>query len=477
MSDLNAGFNAAFKETFKETLHTAAMRLWQPQQYATVFGKCDDRFTSIKDDFARIQPSAGNAGSALCVFYQGHPVVDIHTGSMDRHGCELIPWQSHTMALSYSCGKGILATLVQVLVSEGVLSYDEPIASYWAAFAQNGKENITLRHVLSHQSGLFSIRAITETATDMLDWQGMLKRVETMQPAFAPNEKVAYQAITFGWLVGGCIEKATGQPLAKVLREKLLEPLGIENDVFFGVPDAQLHRTARIIQTNAHSHTHSQSHQAKDSQNKSEQTHKKSSSPLHTVHKRVNKTLHKTVNEAITKNLAQGMKLGIKKLNDVRGIDSSYYTKSIAPKNMAQLDVSSDTVLQACMPAFNGVFTAKAVATIYAMLANGGQWQGKQLIRKPVFAAATRLQNHEADQVFLMSMKWRLGYHKGLFLGKLASSAFGHSGYNASMAWCDPSKQLAVAYIHNMKNVVLGSDFRMHYLNQRVLSVVERLER
>lgn len=82
---------------------------------------------------------------------------------------------------------------------------------YWPEFAQNGKENITLRHVLSHQTGLFDIRNLIETATEMLDWQHMLDVVAATTPRFAAGQSYAYQPLTYGWILGGVIEKAAKQ--------------------------------------------------------------------------------------------------------------------------------------------------------------------------------------------------------------------------------------------------------------------------
>ena len=144
------------------------------------------------------------------------------------------------MALSYSTGKAVLATLTHILVSEGFLEYDTPIANYWPAFAQNGKENITLRHVLSHQSGLFDIRHTIDNAQVMLDWQAMLSAFEKATPRFAPGTATAYQAMSFGWLIGGVIEKVLQKPLAKVMQQYLVEPLQLDA-AYFGVPDAELH--------------------------------------------------------------------------------------------------------------------------------------------------------------------------------------------------------------------------------------------
>jgi CubicO group peptidase (beta-lactamase class C family) len=110
--------------------------------------------------------------------------------------------------------KRCISNFGNILVSEGLIEYDIPIAHYWPAFGQNNKEQITLRHILSHQSGLYDIRNLIEDAREMLNWSHMLQVFEQATPRFAVNQSNAYQALTFGWLVGGALEKATGRGLS-----------------------------------------------------------------------------------------------------------------------------------------------------------------------------------------------------------------------------------------------------------------------
>lgn len=126
-----------------------------------------------------------------------------------------------------------MVTLVHVLVSQGLLDYDTAIADYWPSFVQNGKQHITLRHVLSHEAKLFDITTITAHAKDMLDWAAMLVNVEQMglsTPSLTSdtcdNDEndnwVAYSALVSGWVVGGLIERVTQQPLQQALEQYLL---------------------------------------------------------------------------------------------------------------------------------------------------------------------------------------------------------------------------------------------------------------
>lgn len=431
-------------------INSLPTRLLQPERYANIYGKCDPRFNDLKKAFARIQPAKKDGGSSLTVFYQGKLVVDIYAGHRDKADNHHIPWQSDTLSLSFSCGKAVLATLAHILVSDGVLDYDKPVAHYWQAFAQNGKADITLRHLLCHESGLTDIRHLANGET-MYDWQEMLLRIEKMPPSYPTGKHVAYQAITFGWLVGGLIEKATGQSLTKVLNDRLLAPLNISNDFFFGVPDGELHRVAKLVQTDAL------------------ESQKAINTRKHHVKKHHNNAVINQLNQqaqALTEKVMQQTLAW-------RGILPDIRHHAMNPKGVNKAYFLKQATLQACMPAINGTFTTRAMATIYAMLANGGHWQGKQYIKPDVFAQASKQHNNQPDQVMLLAMKWRLGYHKVLNLRKSVPTAFGHSGYNGSMSWCDTQSQLAFSYTHNFNNVLLHNDLRVPYLNQCALNVVK----
>ena len=80
----------------------------------------------------------------------------------------------------------------------------------------------------------------------MLNWSHMLHVFEQETPRFAVNQSNAYQALTFGWLVGGALEKATGRGLSDLMQTYLVKPLQLDG-AFFGVPSSELDRVARLI--------------------------------------------------------------------------------------------------------------------------------------------------------------------------------------------------------------------------------------
>lgn len=397
-------------------------------------GVVDPRFEDLAKQFSRLlQASNEQGGAALTVYFQGEKVVDIYTGKKSNTE----QWEADTMSVCYSTGKGVLATLAHILVSQGALDYDSPIAKYWPEFAQNNKNEITLRHVLSHQSGLFDIRNIIEKASDMADWQAMLKHLEQAAPRFKAGTDTAYQALTFGWLVGGVLEKATGQTLDALMQSYLLDPLDLDG-AYFGVPHTELHRVAtpcRKITTST---------QAK---------------PLQAVKK---KQPRKTTFS--------------ERLLELSGQNPQDFLDAMVPRAMRDFSFFSEQGLTAVMPAVNGTFTARSLAKIYAMLAQKGQWKGQQLIDLEVFNEFTQIQTYKRDRVMPIPMKWRLGYHRVITLGKRVKSGFGHVGYNGSGAWCDPKRHLSFAYVHNFPVASMTGDYRLWGLSQEALRCADAVE-
>jgi len=398
-------------------------------------GHVDEQFIDLATQFSRMQDARTDlGGAALVVYFQGHKVVDIWTGKKS----ETESWQADTMSVCYSTGKGVLSTLAHILVSEGFLDYDTPVAQYWPEFAQQGKEQINLRHMLSHQSGLYDIRNQIADASEMADWQHMLDVIAQAKPRFEVATDAAYQPLTFGWQVGGVLEKATGQTLAALMQQYLLKPLALK-DAYFGVPQDQLQKIARLLPKK-----------------------KREDSTSSTVHPK------KTVQQKARKSSP------LDKLLELSGQNPQDFQDAMIPKGMRNFSFFSDQGLQAIIPAANGVFSADSLARIYAMLANNGEWQGQQLIRPEVFKQLSQIPYTRRDRIMPLPMHWRLGYHRILTLGK-SSSGFGHMGFNGSGAWCDPERGLSFAYTHNFPVASITGDYRLWGLTQETLRCADQV--
>lgn len=405
-------------------------------------GDFDPSFLPLVEAFKRIQPASHKGGSALAIYFKGQKVVDVWTGQFKAG----VAWQQDSMALSFSTGKAALATLVHRLVDQGILDYDQTVAHYWPEFGKNGKQGITLRHVLSHQSGVYAIRDTIQSAAQMLDWHEMLSLFEHVTPRFAPGTQVAYQALSFGWLLGGVIEKATGQSLCEVFQQQLVQPLALDG-AYFGVPADQLSRVAHpIIQP-------------------SNQTASKSSSSQSKLNQAANRA-------PLLPNGRRPLTLQ-EKLIRLTGLDPYEAEDALMPKGISRFSFFSDRALQACIPAANGVFTARALAKMYAMLVNQGMSDGQQYLSVERVKALSQIQNTQRDRIMSIAMNWRLGYHRILTLGKRVPQGFGHIGYNGSGAWCDPSRELSFAYVHNFAGSSITGDPRLWWLTQVALQTAD----
>ncbi|MGI5226595.1 serine hydrolase domain-containing protein [Actinoallomurus sp. CA-142502] len=155
------------------------------------------------------------------------------------------PVDEHTLFNGWSTGKGLAATVVHVLAEYGRLGYDVPVAEYWPEFGAHGKSGITLAHVLTHTAGV-PLAPPGLTLGDLRDWDATCAGVADLRPLWAPGAVTAYHALTFGHIVGETVRRATGRTIAQVLREEVAAPLGVDGELFFGVPEEHLPRVARL---------------------------------------------------------------------------------------------------------------------------------------------------------------------------------------------------------------------------------------
>ena len=174
----------------------------------------------------------GETGLQAAAIHQGTMVVNTVAGIADvSTGTPVTP---DTLFPIFSMSKGVTATIVHRLVERGVLACDEPLARWWPAFAAYGKEGITVRHALSHRTGLQTFKNLDRSEYPSLDATG--RNLKEATPDYAPGASMGYHGMTFGTLLGKVIEGATGKPFARVLHDEVTGPLGIP-DLYCGVPD------------------------------------------------------------------------------------------------------------------------------------------------------------------------------------------------------------------------------------------------
>jgi CubicO group peptidase (beta-lactamase class C family) len=186
--------------------------------------------------------SGAELGLQVAVIRHGRMLVDAARGVADpRTGAEVGPG---TLFWAGSTAKGVAATVAHVLVERGELADDMRLVEVWPEFGAHGKDRVTLRHVLLHTAGVPGLPPDT-SAADLCDWHRMCTVVADATPWWEPGTRFGYHAKTFGFLLGETLRRATGDPISTLLRRHVTDPLGVGDEVHFGVPEPLLPRVAR----------------------------------------------------------------------------------------------------------------------------------------------------------------------------------------------------------------------------------------
>ncbi|MEU6080622.1 serine hydrolase domain-containing protein [Streptomyces sp. NPDC047108] len=230
-----------------EPPHTGTPHATAPSDRRRDVRKNDVRETDVQKQVRhaidQLVDSGAERGVQVAVFRHGELVVDAVAGVADPATGRAVT--SGTPFHNYSIGKGATATVAHVLAERGLLSYDTPVAELWPEFGAHGKGGVTVRHVLTHAAGVPGIPQDT-TPEDLCDWDRMCAALAGAELWWEPGTRVGYHAYTFGYLVGEIVRRVTGKPVSQVLREEVTAPLGVADELWFGVPVAEHARLAPL---------------------------------------------------------------------------------------------------------------------------------------------------------------------------------------------------------------------------------------
>jgi CubicO group peptidase (beta-lactamase class C family) len=393
-------------------------------------GSSHPAFNALVDTFQR-QLEHTQGGAALAVYHRGELVVDLWGGARTPAGD---PWQADTLAMCFSTTKGVASFALHLQVEAGLVDYDEPVATYWPEFAQNGKENVTVRHVLSHSAGLHRLRSVIDSAHHVFDWEHMVDALAAEPPAYEPGTQCGYHALTYGWLVGEIVRRVTRRPLSEVIAEDVAAPLG-SSGLYLGCPPEERHRVAPLAPMGA--------------------ILPKLPRPFEGVQRRLGKQVGKAL--SLTRS----------------PINTRRIANTFGPRGMEDV-ITAPEIMDTSIPAANGFFTARGLARMYAVLAGGGTLGEVRMLSPELVEQIGHEQNNQRDLVLVMPMRWRLGYHRVLGMQRLCPHGLGHFGFGGSGGWADPSRQLAVAMVCNRGTGTPVGDARLIRLSRGAIECAEK---
>ncbi|MFT5577872.1 MAG: CubicO group peptidase (beta-lactamase class C family) [Paraglaciecola psychrophila] len=207
-----------------------------------IHGYCAPKFAAVKTAFANNFATGDEMGASVALTHGGEKVVDLWAGYRDEAGTE--PWQEDTLVNVWSSTKTMAALVMLMLADRGQLDFYEKVSTYWPEFAQNGKENIEVRHIMSHSAGLPGLDVAT-TLADFCDHDHIARLLEQQTPWWQPGSMSGYHAITQGQLQGELVRRITGQTLGSYFRQQIAEPLNA--DFHIGTPESCDARIGQLI--------------------------------------------------------------------------------------------------------------------------------------------------------------------------------------------------------------------------------------
>ena len=207
-----------------------------------VHGTWDSRHDQIVDTFRTNFSEHGDVGASFAMSLEGEMVVDIWAGHLDEARTQ--PWLEDSIVNVYSTTKTMAAMSALLLADRGELDLYAPVAHYWPEFAQNGKDQIEVRHFMSHSAGLSGMdRAIA--GDEMYDWELMVNALAEQAPWWEPGSASGYHALTQGHLIGEVVRRISGRSIGQYFADEIAKPL--QADFHIGTAEEHWPRVGNLI--------------------------------------------------------------------------------------------------------------------------------------------------------------------------------------------------------------------------------------
>jgi CubicO group peptidase (beta-lactamase class C family) len=209
---------------------------------AEVHGTCEARFEGVRDTLSANLDSGADVGASVAVFLGGEPVVDIWGGSVDE--ARSAPWDRDTLTNVWSTTKTMTFLCALMLADRGQLDFHAPVARYWPEFAEGGKQDVEVRHIMSHTAGLSGWDEKVEPE-ELADWERCTALLAAQKPWWEPGSASGYHALTQGYLIGEVVRRITGESIGRWFAHEVAAPLGA--DFFIGLPASEDSRVSLVI--------------------------------------------------------------------------------------------------------------------------------------------------------------------------------------------------------------------------------------
>lgn len=334
---------------------------------------------------------------SLCIRRRGEIVLERAIGHERGNGPGEPDYTAKVLATPrspfciFSASKAITAVLVHILDERGRLHIDDPVSEYIPEFARRNKGNVTIRHIMTHRAGIPSL-ALGGDIRLLLQWDEIVARLCDAKPLSPPGRKLAYHAVTGGFILGEIVRRVTGMTIRDYLTREIREPMGFER-FSFGVPEADTGRVVRNYLTGF-----------------------PPAFPFSILFRR-----------SLGVDFAQAVEISNEPL-----------------------------FLTGIVPSGNLVCTADELSRFFQLLLDGGIVGKQRIFsQRLVYRLINESSWREFDASIGLPIRYGVGLMLGSPLispfGPDTAHAYGHLGFVNISAWADPERQLSVAFLNSGK--------------------------
>lgn len=390
---------------------------------ANIQGRVASGYEDVGQVFEDNFRTRNELGAAAAVVVQNQLVVDLWGGVANPKDKQ--PWAEDTMVNMFSVTKGMAALAVAHAHSRGRFDFDEKVASYWPEFAVNGKEDITVRTLLSHQAGVPAIDAPLDLDT-LADPDEVATVIAEQVPEWNPGEKHGYHSFSLGFYESEFLRRIDPQhrTIGRYFADEIAAPLGL--DFYIGLPED--------IPDERIAHLAMDWYRAK-------------------------------------------MLLNLRKLPS-EFVKASFSRRSLTARVFANPKVATDVTeynnraaYRIEMPSANGVGTARSVAIAYGEFAAGGDRLGIDAGTLDALSQpAAPPSSGTFDEVLRIDTAFSVGVMKpfpGFEFG--SPQAYGTPGFGGSMGLADPALQMGFCYAMNRAGYYMFNDPREKLLRDAAM--------
>jgi CubicO group peptidase (beta-lactamase class C family) len=289
----------------------------------------------------------------------------------------------------FSVGKSLAVLPILMLVDQGKIDLNRPVAHYWPEFGQAGKDTITVQQMIAQFAAIPG--AFAAKKGDAYHPVNMVRAIEHQAPLWEPGTQGCYHTFTLGYLCAELVRRVTGRTLGQFVCEEISLPLGV--DFHFGLSGADQRRCAEIYE-------------------------------------------------------APGCPF-----MDVFRDPNTLLGRCWIPLPLIDYEEDFNTELFRAseMASFNGHGTARGVARLFALIASGGALDGVRLLSEAMVEQALGEQWQQTDALGLpcrMAMGFMLR-NEELVPYNNNPRSFGHIGLGGALACGDPDAKLGFSFAGN----------------------------